>query len=90
MGTCTMAGDMFVAGDAWHHVAVTRDASESLALHIDGEKRACCEGTGVPSSNNFQHLSIGCPFGTIGPPPAEQSRKSGSFPDSSTNPLCGT
>ena len=31
--------------------------------------RASCEGTGVPSSNNFQVLSIGCTFGTIGPPP---------------------
>ena len=69
MGTCTITGDMFVADDAWHHAAVTRDATGALALYIDGEKRAGCEGTGVPSSNNFQDLSIGCTFGTIGPPP---------------------
>ncbi len=69
MGTCTITGDLFVADDIWHHVAVTRDASGALALYIDGEKRAGCEGTGVPSSNNFQVLSIGCTFGTIGPPP---------------------
>ena len=31
--------------------------------------RASCEGTGIPSSNNFQDLSIGSTFGTIGPPP---------------------
>ncbi|MCH7962336.1 MAG: T9SS type A sorting domain-containing protein [Bacteroidetes bacterium] len=69
MGTCIITGDLFVADDIWHHVAVTRDASGTLALYIDGEKRAGCEGTGVPSSNNFQVLSIGCTFGTIGPPP---------------------
>ena len=69
MGTCTITGDLFVADDTWHHVAVTRDASGTLALYIDGEKQAGCEGTGVPSSNNFQVLSIGCTFGTIGPPP---------------------
>jgi len=69
MGTCTITGDMFVADDAWHHVAVTRGASGVLALYIDGEKRAGCDGTGVPSSNNFQDLSIGCTFGAIGPPP---------------------
>ncbi len=69
MGTCTVTGNMFVADDAWHHVTVTRDATGVLALYIDGEKRAGCEGTGVPSSNNFQDLSIGCTFGSIGPPP---------------------
>ena len=69
MGMCTITGDLYVADDTWHHVAVTRDASGALALYIDGEKRAGCEGTGVPSSNNFQVLSIGCTFGTIGPPP---------------------
>lgn len=68
-GTCTVTGDLFVADDAWHHVAVARDASANLALYIDGQRRASCEGTGVPSSNNFQDLSIGCTFGTIGPPP---------------------
>ena len=69
MGTCTVTGGLFVADDDWHHVAVARDASGALALYIDGERRAGCEGTGVPSSNNFQDLSIGCTFGTIGPPP---------------------
>ena len=68
-GTCTVTGDLFVADDAWHHVAVARKSSGDLALYIDGERRASCEGTGVPSSNNFQDLSIGCTFGIIGPPP---------------------
>ena len=72
MGTCSITGDLFVADDAWRHVAVTRDAAGTLALYIDGEKRAGCEGTGVPSSNNFQVLSIGCTFGTIGPPPGPE------------------
>ena len=27
MGTCTVTGDLFVADDTWHHVAVTRDTS---------------------------------------------------------------
>ena len=69
LGTCTIVGDLFVADDAWHHVAVTRNDARTLALYIDGEMRASCEGTGIPSSNNFQDLSIGCTFGTIGPPP---------------------
>ncbi len=66
-GSCT-AGNLFVANDVWRHVAVTRDSSGTLRLYVDGETRASCEGTGVPSSNNFQVLSIGCTFGTIGPP----------------------
>ncbi len=69
LGTCTIVGDLFVADDAWHHVAVTRDDAGALALYVDGEMRASCEGTGIPSSNNFQDLSIGSTFGTIGPPP---------------------
>ena len=68
-GTCSIGSDLFVADDAWHHVAVTRDNAGELALYIDGEMRASCEGTGIPSSNNFQVLSIGCTFGVIGPPP---------------------
>jgi hypothetical protein len=68
-GTCSVGGDLFVADDAWHHVAVTRNNAGDLALYIDGEMRASCEGTGIPSSNNFQVLSIGCTFGVIGPPP---------------------
>ncbi len=68
LGSCS-GGDIFVADDVWHHVAVTREESGALSIHVDGERRATCEGTGVPSSNNFQVLSIGCTFGTIGPPP---------------------
>ncbi len=68
LGSCS-AGDLFVADDVWHHVAATREGSGALSLYVDGERRASCEGTGVPSSNNFQVLSIGCTFGTIGPPP---------------------
>lgn len=69
MGTCTITGDLFVADDAWHHAAVTRNSAAQLVIYIDGESRASCEGTGVPSSNNFQDLSIGCTYGAIGPPP---------------------
>ncbi len=67
-GNCT-SGDLFVADDAWHHVAAKRSASGDLALYVDGELRAACDQTGVPSSNNFQDLTIGCTHGTIGPPP---------------------
>ncbi len=67
-GTC-VSGDRFVADAAWHHVALTRDASGTLVFYIDGEERARCEGTGIPSSNNRQFLSIGATHGTIGPPP---------------------
>ena len=38
-------------------------------MYIDGELRASCNGTGIPSSDNYQDLSIGCTFGYIGPPP---------------------
>ncbi len=69
LGTCTIVGDLFVADDVWRHVAVTRDDAGVLALYVDGEMRASCVGTGIPSSNNFQDLSIGSTFGTIGPPP---------------------
>ena len=69
LGMCTIVGDLFVADDTWHHVAVTRNDARTLAFYIDGEMRASCEGTGIPSSNNFQDLSIGSTFGTIGPPP---------------------
>ena len=69
LGSCSIEGDLFVADDVWRHVAATREQSGDLSLYIDGDKRASCEGTGVPSSNNFQVLSVGNTFGTIGPPP---------------------
>ena len=67
-GSC-VSGDRFVADGAWHHVALTRDASATLVFYIDGEERARCEGTGIPSRNNRQFLSFGATHGTIGPPP---------------------
>ncbi len=67
-GSCTF-GDLSVADDVWHHVAASRTADGTLSLYIDGDLRATCTGTGVPSSNNFQVMSIGSTFGTIGPPP---------------------
>lgn len=67
--SCGNAQGLFVADDQWHHVAATRDLSGQLGLYIDGQSRAQCSQTGVPSSNNFQVLSIGCTHGTIGPPP---------------------
>jgi hypothetical protein len=69
MGACTIIGDLFIADNMWHHVAATRDGSGTLSIYIDGELRASCEGTGIPSSDNYQNLSIGCTFGFIGPPP---------------------
>ena len=68
LGSCTV-GDVFVADDMWHHVAATRDVTGDLSLYVDGESRASCEGTGIPSSNNVQDLTIGSTHGTIGPPP---------------------
>ena len=65
---CT-SGDLFVADDSWHHVAATRNSAGRLVLYVDGEERAICQPTGVPSSNNSQFLTIGCTHGTIGPPP---------------------
>ena len=67
-GSCS-GGNLFVADDVWHHVAVTRDGFGDLSVYVDGNREASCQGTGVPSSNNFQVLSVGCTFGTIGPPP---------------------
>ncbi len=64
-----VAGDRFVADDEWHHVAGTRDASGELVLYIDGQAVTTCGQTGIPSSNNFQFLTIGSTHGTIGPPP---------------------
>ena len=67
-GECE-SGDTFVADGEWHHVAVTRDAVGTLVFYIDGEERARCEDTGVPSFDNRQFLSIGATHGVIGPPP---------------------
>ena len=47
-GSCT-GGDLFVADDVWHHVAVTREESGALSIYVDGDRRASCDGTGVPS-----------------------------------------
>lgn len=66
--TCTF-GNLFVADDLWHHIAITRSASGVLVLYVDGQAESTCTQTGVPSSNNFQSLTIGCTHGTIGPPP---------------------
>ena len=69
LGSCSITGDLFVGDDVWHHVAATRDSAGNLAMYVDGVSHATCTGTGVPSSNNFHDLSIGCTFGAIGPPP---------------------
>ncbi len=66
--TCT-AGDMFVADDQWHHVAATRNSAGDLSLYIDGVEVASCGGTGTPSSQNSQFLTIGCTHFFVGPPP---------------------
>jgi hypothetical protein len=71
MGTCAITGELFVADDAWHHVAVSRDESATLALYIDGEKQAGCEGTGAPSSNNSKSCPLAVPSERLVLPPAE-------------------
>ena len=58
-----------MADGAWHHVALTRDEGGTLVFYIDGEERARCEGTGIPSRNNQQFLSVGATHGAIGRPP---------------------
>ena len=63
---CT-SGDLSIADDSWHHVAVTRNALGQLLIYIDGDERATCQSTGLPSSNNAQFLTIGCTHGAIGP-----------------------
>ncbi len=88
-GTC-VSGDRFVADGAWHHVALTRDASGTLVFYIDGEERARCEGTGIPSSNNRQFLSFGATHGTIGPPPGGIEPPIWFFPGEIDDPRCGT
>ena len=80
------AQDIFVADDQWHHVVATREQSGQLGLYIDGESRVQCSQTGVPSSNNFQFLSIGCTHGTIGPPPNGIEPPTWFFPGAIDNP----
>ena len=67
-GVCT-SNDMFVADNTWHHVALTRDATGTLVFYVDAVEQARCEGTGTPSSNNRQFLSVGVTHGQIGPLP---------------------
>lgn len=66
---CSLSGKLLVADDKWHHVAATRSASGDLAMYVDGQTVVNCVKTGVPSSDNFQDLTIGCTHGFIGPPP---------------------
>ena len=68
VGVCTV-DDMFVADGTWRHVAVTRDAAGTLVFYVDAVEQARCDGTGTPSSNNQQFLSIGVTHGQIGPLP---------------------
>ena len=84
--SCSNAQDLLVADDQWHHVAATRELSGRLDLYIDGESRAQCEQTGVPSSNNFQRMSIGCTFGIIGPPPGGVEPPTWFFPGAIDEP----
>jgi hypothetical protein len=76
---CT-SEDLFVADDTWRHVAVTRDAAGELVIYVDGDERATCQSTGLPSSNNAQFLTIGCTHGTIGPPPGGEEPPVWFFP----------
>ena len=84
--SCSNAQDLFVADDQWHHVAATRELSGELSVYIDGESRAQCDQTGVPSSNNFQRLSIGCTFGIVGPPPGGVEPPTWFFPGAIDDP----
>ena len=84
-GSCSF-GDLSVADDDWHHVSASRTADGTLTIYIDGGLRATCTGTGVPSSNNFQVMSIGSTFGTIGPPPGGVEPPTWFFPGSIDNP----
>jgi len=68
LGVCD-SDDLFVADEAWHHVAVTRDAGGTLVFYVDAVVQARCDGTGTPSSNNRQFLSVGVTHGQIGPLP---------------------
>ena len=67
-GVCE-SDNPFVADGTWHHVALTRDAGGTLVFYVDAVERARCDGTGIPSSNNRQFLSVGATHGQIGPLP---------------------
>ena len=79
-GTCNLVGTLLVADDTWHHVAATRSATGELVMYVDGQVVADCVQTGVPSSDNFQDLTIGCTHGTIGPPPGGEEPPIWFFP----------
>jgi hypothetical protein len=68
VSTCTIEEQMVTDG-IWHYVLVTRNAEETMTFYVDGERRSVCENTGVPSTDNFQDLTIGATHGTVGPPP---------------------
>ncbi len=76
---CT-AGDLFVADDSWHHVAVTRDSAGTVTFYVDGLEEVTCVNSGVPSSNNVQFLTIGCTHFFIGPPPGGEEPTDWFFP----------
>ena len=84
-GVCE-SDDLFVADGAWHHVGLTRDADGTLVFYVDGEERARCTGTGTPSSNNRQFLSVGATHGTIGPPPGGVEPPTWFFPGEIDDP----
>ena len=79
-------GTIDVLDGEWHHVTVTRDGGGTLVIYVDAEERARCEGTGVPSSNNRQFLSVGATHGTIGPPPGGVEPPTWFFPGEIDDP----
>ncbi|MCH8811197.1 MAG: LamG domain-containing protein [Gemmatimonadetes bacterium] len=86
LGVCE-SGDLFVADGAWHHVAATRDVGGTLVIYVDAVEQARCEGTGIPSSNNQQFLSVGATHGQIGPlPPGGKEPPIWFFPGEIDNP----
>ena len=86
LGVCD-SGDLFVADGAWHHVAATRDVGGTLVIYVDAVEQARCEGTGIPSSNNQQFLSVGATHGQIGPlPPGGKEPPIWFFPGEIDNP----
>jgi len=68
ISTCTIV-DQMVTDGVWHHVLMTRNAAETITFYVDGERRSICDNTGVPSTDNFQDLTIGSTHGIVGPPP---------------------